>query len=238
MKIEIWSDIVCPWCYIGKRRFEAALAQFAHRAEVDVVWRNFELNPNAEYHPGERLTDTLAQKFGMTPAQIEAMHDKMTSLAAAEGLEFHLDRAQPSNSFDAHRLLHLAARHDLQGALKERLMRAYFTAGLPIADRDTLVDLGTSVGLDPAEAREVLETDALTAEVRADERRAALFGIQGVPFFALDETYGISGAQSSSHILAVLEQAWAASYGGSTAGVVDADTQSEGDACVPAAYGR
>ena len=153
MKIEIWSDIVCPWCYIGKRRFEAALAQFDHRTEVDVVWRSFELNPHAEHHTGERLTDTLAQKFGMSSAQIESMHDRMTDLAAAEGLEYHLDRAQPSNSFDAHRLLHLAARHDLQGALKERLMRAYFTEGLPIGNRDTLVDLGTSVGLDPAETR-------------------------------------------------------------------------------------
>jgi predicted DsbA family dithiol-disulfide isomerase len=162
----------------------------------------------------------------------------MTDLAAAEGLEYHLDRAQPSNSFDAHRLLHLAARHDLQGAFKERLMQAYFTAGLPIGDRDTLIDLGTSVGLDPAETREVLQTDALTAEVRADERRAALFGIRDVPFFALDETYGISGAQASSHILAVLEQAWAASHQGSTAGVVDTDTHGEGEACVPAAYGR
>jgi predicted DsbA family dithiol-disulfide isomerase len=235
MIVEIWSDIVCPWCYIGKRRFEAALAQFSQRDEVSVVWRSFELNPDAEHHSGERLTDVMAQKFGMNPEQIEAMHDKMTALAAVEGLDYHLDDAQPSNTFHAHRLLHLAAHHDLQGALKERLLHAYFSEGLPIGDRDTLLDLGTSVGLDADEARAVLETDAFADEVRADEHRAAQFGITGVPFFALDETYGISGAQSASHVLAVLEQAWAESHEGSPAGTVDADAKGEDDACVPTA---
>jgi predicted DsbA family dithiol-disulfide isomerase len=236
MKIEIWSDIVCPWCYIGKRRFETALAQFAHRNEVDVLWRSFELNPDAEHQTGERLTDVLARKFGMNSAQIESMHDKMTALAAAEGLEYHLDDAQPSNTFNAHRLLHLAARHDRQEALKERLMHAYFTEGLSIGERTTLLDLGTAVGLDAEEVRGVLGTDTFAAEVRADEHRAALFGITGVPFFALDETYGISGAQPASHILAVLEQAWAESHEGSPAGISDAAATGEGDACVPTAH--
>lgn len=234
MKIEIWSDIVCPWCYIGKRRFEAALARFPHRAEVEVIWRSFELNPDAEHHAGQRLNDVLARKYGLSPVQVESMHDKMTALAAGEGLDFHLDDAQPANTFNAHRLLHLAARHHLQGALKERLMRAYFTEGRSIDDVATLLDLGTEVGLDGGEVQAVLETDTFGDEVRADERRAAQFGITGVPFFALDETYGISGAQASSHILAVLDEAWKASHEASTAGSADLDASGEGEACVPA----
>jgi predicted DsbA family dithiol-disulfide isomerase len=233
MKVEIWSDIVCPWCYIGKRRWEAGLGQFAHRDQVEVVWRSFELNPNAEHHAGERLTDTLAQKFGMTPAQVEALHEKMTALAAEEGLEYHLDQAQPGNTFDAHRLLHLAAHHHLQGALKERLMRAYFTEGLPIGDRDSLLDLGTTVGLDADDVRGVLETDAFSDEVRADERRASLFGVQGVPFFAIDERYGISGAQAAAHIAAVLEHAWSASPELVPVGATETEANGEGDASIP-----
>ena len=208
MRVEIWSDVVCPWCYVGKRRFEAALAQFPHADEVEVVWRSFELDPGA---PTERTGDYvthLAQKYGRSRADAQGMLDSMTATAAEAGLDFRFDRARPGNTFDAHRVLHLAADRGVQGALKERLLRATFTEGEPIADRDALVRLATEVGLDPDEVREVLATDRYAEAVRADEAQAAAFGIRGVPFFVVDRTYGVSGAQPSDALLQVLEQAW------------------------------
>lgn len=211
MNIEIWSDIVCPWCYIGKRRFEKALARFAHRDQVEVTWRSFELDPGApRVYPGT-LDEMLAKKMGGSLARAAAANQQVTALAAQEGLEYHLDQARPGNSFDAHRLVHFAAAHGLQDAMQERLLRAYFSEGRAIGDPDTLASLAAEVGLDAAEARAVLAGDAYAAAVRADEQRAAAFGIAGVPFFAIDEQYGISGAQPSEVFLNALEQIWAAS---------------------------
>jgi predicted DsbA family dithiol-disulfide isomerase len=210
MNIEIWSDIVCPWCYIGKRRFEKALARFAHRDQVEVTWRSFELDPGApRVYPGT-LDEMLAKKMGGSLARAAAANQQVTALAAQEGLEYHLDQARPGNSFDAHRLVHFAAAHGLQDAMQERLLRAYFSEGRAIGDPDTLASLAAEVGLDAAEARAVLAGDAYAAAVRADEQRAAAFGIAGVPFFAIDEQYGISGAQPSEVFLNALEQIWAA----------------------------
>ncbi len=213
MNVEIWSDVVCPWCYIGKRRFETALGQFAHRDEVVVVWRSFELDPHAERLVPGTLNELLARKKGGTPEQAAAMSAQITALAATEGLEYHLDQARSGNTFDAHRLLHLAAEQGRQGALKERLMRAYFTEGRPIGEAATLVALAAEVGIAAAEAAAVLAGDAYAAEVRADERRAAALGITGVPFVVVDGRYGVSGAQPPQVFLNVLEQAWAESPG-------------------------
>ncbi len=235
MKVEIWSDVVCPWCYIGKRRFEAALSRFAHRDDVEIVWRSFELDPNAPRRSPGTLNELLARKMGVTVAQAAAAQAQLTALAAKDGLEYHFDRAQTGNTFDAHRLTHLAAEHGLQDAVEEHLMRAYFTEGRPIGDGDTLVELVSSAGIDAEQARAVLASGAYSADVRADEQRATAFGIRGVPFMVVDEAYGVSGAQPAEVFLDVLEQAWAASHPlMMVGGTGDAGT-CEGDTCaVPA----
>jgi predicted DsbA family dithiol-disulfide isomerase len=209
MKVEIWSDVVCPWCYIGKRRFESALAQFPHRDAVEVVWRSFQLSPDAPKHSDETLTQMLAHKYGVSEQQAAAINRRVSGEAAKEGLEYHLDRARPANTFDAHRLIHLAAIHGLQDAAKERLMHAYFMEGAPIGDAQTLVRLVAEVGVPEDETQAVQAGNEYADSVRADEQRARLFGVRGVPFFAFDETYGVSGAQPSEIFAQVLERAWA-----------------------------
>jgi predicted DsbA family dithiol-disulfide isomerase len=208
LSVEIWSDVVCPWCYIGKRRFEAALARFEHRDEVEVTWHSFELDPSAPATRTGPRVEMLAAKYGMSVEQAQAMHDQMTETAAAEGLAFAFDDAKDGNTFDAHRLIHLAAEHGLQDAAKERLMRAYFTEGEPIGDRETLIRLAAEIGLDAGQAREALEGDAHADAVRADEDLARRLGISGVPFFVLDRRYGVSGAQPADLLLQALERAW------------------------------
>jgi predicted DsbA family dithiol-disulfide isomerase len=231
MRVEIWSDVVCPWCYIGKRRFEAALDRFAHRDALDVRWRSFELDPHAPPRYAGTLDEMLARKYGVTPAQAAAMNARVTAMAATEGLEYHLDRARPGNTFDAHRLLHLAAARGRQGELKERLMNAYFTAGLPVGDAATLVRIAAEAGLDEAEARATLSGDAYAAEVRADEQRAAALGITGVPFFVVDERYGVSGAQPADVLLTALERAWASARPLAMVGTSDDGNACDGDEC-------
>ena len=209
MRVEIWSDVVCPWCYIGKRRFEQALAAFPHRNEVEVVWRAFELDSSA---PAERTggyAENLAAKYRVPVAQAQQMIDNMTAAAAQDGLDFHFETARPGNTFDAHRLLHLAAERGVQDAVKERLLRATFTEGEPIGDSDTLVRLVAEAGVDADEARAVLASDRYAAEVRGDERQAQAYGISGVPFFVVDGRYGVSGAQPAEALGQVLAQAWA-----------------------------
>lgn len=208
MKVEIWSDIACPWCYVGKRRFERALASFSHRDEVEVVWRSFELDPHAPRTHTEPQAELLARKYRIPVAQAEAMNARMTGEARKEGLDFRFDRVKVGNTFDAHRLIHFAAVAGRREAMVERLMRAYLTDGDALGDVDVLVRLAADVGLDEHAARRALEGDAFAAEVRADEERAREFGISGVPFFAIDERYGISGAQPPEHILDALRQAW------------------------------
>lgn len=212
MKVEIWSDVVCPWCYLGKRRFEAALAQFTHRDQVEIIWRSYQLDPNAPRTSGETLNEMLAKKYGMSTRQAAANHDRLTALGAEAGLEYHFERAKPGNTFEAHRLIHLAASKGLQDVVKERLLKAYFTDGAAIGDSETLVQIVSEVGIDADEARAVLAGDAYAGEVRADERRARALGIHGVPFFALDEQFGVSGAQPTEVFLKVLEHAWAESH--------------------------
>ena len=208
MKIEIWSDIACPWCYVGKRRFERALAQFEHAGDVEILWRSFELDPHAPRTHAESQDELLAKKYGMPVEKARAMNERMTGEARKEGLDFHLDRVKVGNTFDAHRLVHLAAESGRADAMKERLMRAYFTEGEAVGDPDTLVRLGAEVGLDEERVRGVLNGDAYASDVRADEERARSFGISGVPFFAIDERYGVSGAQPADVLLGALRQAY------------------------------
>jgi predicted DsbA family dithiol-disulfide isomerase len=207
--VEIWSDIACPWCYIGKRRFEAALEQFEHRDDVDVTWRSFELDPTA---PAERTGDRaehLAKKYGMTVEQARAAEQRLTDAAAGEGLPFRFDIARSGNTFDGHRLVHLAETRGLQDEMKERLLRAYFTEGELMSDDDTLVRLATEVGLDEQEVRELLAGDRYADAVRADERTATELGISAVPTFVIDRKLGASGAQPPEALLDLLRQGWA-----------------------------
>jgi predicted DsbA family dithiol-disulfide isomerase len=209
MRVEVWSDVVCPWCYLGKRRLEAALREFPQRDQVEVIWRSFELDPGAPTRRAGSAAEHLAKKYGMSEEQVAASWARLTALAAAEGLDYHLDRTQGGSSFDAHRLIHLGAQHDLQDVVKERLLRAYYTEGEPIGEPDVLERLATEAGLPPDEVADVLATDRFAAEVREDESRARLLGITGVPFFAIDDRYGISGAQSTDVLRDALTQAWA-----------------------------
>lgn len=195
MKIEVWSDIVCPFCYVGKRRLEAALADFPHRNQVDVVWRSFELNPDAPSETGEPLDAMLARKCGMGLDEARAANARVSAMAAEVGLDFQLDQPRSGNTFDAHQLTHLAAEHGLGDAAKERLLRAYFTEGRAIGRLDELVALGLELGLPEVDVRAALEGAAYGSAVRADEREAGEIGVQGVPFFVFDRRLAVSGAQ-------------------------------------------
>jgi predicted DsbA family dithiol-disulfide isomerase len=213
--VEVWSDVICPWCYIGKRRLEAALAGFEHRADVQVVWRSFELDPttprSGEPGGGQDLATYLGERYGGGRAAGLAMNEQVSQIAAGDGLDYHLDRAVRSNTVDAHRLLHLALTlggPELQGRLKERLMTAYFTEGLAIDDPSTLRRLATEVGLDPSRVDEVLAGQEFADEVRADVAQAQAYGANGVPFTVVDGRYGVSGAQPTELFEQALRRAW------------------------------
>jgi predicted DsbA family dithiol-disulfide isomerase len=209
LQVQIWSDIACPWCYVGKRRFEAALKEFPHSDEVEVVWRAFELDPRAPRVPQQRdYAERLAGKYGRTRAEAQLMIDRMVDTGRADGIEMNFEHIQPGNTFDAHRLLHLALDHGKQDALKERLFRAYLSEGRSMADADTLRALATEVGLPEEAVSAVLATDQYAAEVRADENQAHALGIHGVPFFVLANRYAVEGAQPAELLQMALERAW------------------------------
>jgi predicted DsbA family dithiol-disulfide isomerase len=211
MRVEVWSDVVCPWCYIGKRRLERALAQFPHADEVEVVYRSFELDPSAPREATESMDEVLARKYGGGVGQARAMMARVTEVAAEEGLEYHLDRTLRGNTVDAHRLLHLALEEGgprLQAGLKEALMAAYFTRTENVADPDVLRKVAVGSGLDPERVDEVLGSDEFTDAVREDVAQARAFGAGGVPFFVVDRKYGVSGAQPVETFGQVLERAW------------------------------
>jgi predicted DsbA family dithiol-disulfide isomerase len=210
VNVEIWSDIACPWCYVGKRRFEAALAAFEHRDEVTVTWRSFELDPEAPAErPGERAAH-LASKYGVPLEQARAMEANMTEVAAAEGLSFRFDIARSGNTFDAHRLTHLAAAHGKQDEMEDRLLRAYQGEGELMSDHAALRRLADEVGLPADEVADTLATDRFAAEVRHDEATARQLGISAVPFFVVDRAFGASGAQPPELLGQLLERAWEA----------------------------
>jgi predicted DsbA family dithiol-disulfide isomerase len=208
LTVDIWSDVVCPWCYIGKRRFEAALEGFEHRDDVTVLWHSFELDPEAPPVADGRSAERLAAKYGMSVEEASARQAEITALAAQDGLTYNLAESRGGNTFDAHRLIHLAAEHGLGDAVMERLMNAYFSEREAIGDPDTLQRLAVGAGLPADEVREVLEGDRYADAVRADERAATQIGIRGVPFFVLGRKYGVSGAQPSEVLLQALQQAW------------------------------
>ncbi|QOT11560.1 DsbA family oxidoreductase [Paenibacillus sp. JNUCC32] len=208
MKVEIWSDFMCPFCYIGKRRFESALEQFPHKDQVEVVYRSFELDPNASYKPGVSMDELLAAKYGMSKEQAKAANANVTQQAASVGLTYHMDRVIPANSFDAHRLVHFAAQHGKMKDMTERLFRAYFTDAENLEDKNLLADLAAEVGLEREQAMAVLESDAFQSEVRADEAAATNLGIRGVPFFVLGGKYAVSGAQPLEVFTDALDKAY------------------------------
>lgn len=213
LRVEVWSDVACPWCYVGKRRLDVAVARLPPQAGVEVVWRSFELDPGARTVPRPRTTyaERLAKKYRTTAAQAQAMIDRMTAVGAAEGLALRFDLVKPANTFDAHRVLHLARERGAQGAVKERLLRAYFTEGERLADPEVLARLGAEEGLDGAELRRVLAGDRYADAVRADEDEARANGIHAVPFFVLGGEYAISGAQPIEVLHDALAQAIVAS---------------------------
>lgn len=208
MQIEIWSDVICPWCYIGKRRFEQALAVFAHKESVSVTWRSFELDPQAPPRYPETLEQMLARKYGVSPQEAAAMNARVTAVAKEIGLDYRLSAALPGNTFDAHRLLHFAAARGLGAAACERIMQGYFSEALPVGDRAALARLAPEFGMAESDALAMLESDAYASEVRADEARAAQSGISGVPFFLFGGKVGVSGAQSVEVFTQALQQAW------------------------------
>jgi predicted DsbA family dithiol-disulfide isomerase len=208
MLVEIWSDVVCPWCFIGKRRFEEARREFAHGDDVEVVWRAFELDPNA---PARREGDPavrIARKYGLTLDQAVAANDRLTRLAAREGLDYHLDQAVGGNTFNAHRVVHHAHTEGLADAMHERLLQAHLVEGQPVGERATLVALAAEVGLDADRVGEVLDSGAFAPDVRADEQRAVELEVTGVPFFLFDGQIGLPGAQDVELMSRVLERAW------------------------------
>jgi predicted DsbA family dithiol-disulfide isomerase len=209
LRVDVFADLACPWCFVGKRRLDAALARMPEGAAVEVVWRSFELDPKAPRVRRARATyaERLAKKYRAPIAQANAVVERLLRIGAGEGIAFQLDRVRPGNSFDAHRVLHLARERGVQGAAADRLFRAYFTEGVPLGDRKELARVGAEAGLDPGEVARVLAGDAHGDAVRADEEEAARLGIHAVPFFGLG-AYAVSGAQSADVLHGALVQAW------------------------------
>jgi predicted DsbA family dithiol-disulfide isomerase len=207
MRVDFWSDVVCPWCYLGEHRFTRALADFEHRDEVEVVHRSFELDPSIPHGSGTPILQVLAAKYGLSPAQAEEAEARVAGLAAAHGLEFTVDRKM-GNTFDAHRLVHLGREQGRQEEMLERLFRAFFGEGQAIYEPDVLVSLAADAGLDADRARQVLADGSYGDAVRADEHEASSYGISGVPFCVVDMKYGVSGARTTETYTLALQRAW------------------------------
>ena len=208
MKIEIWSDVACPWCFIGKRRFETALAAFPHRDSVEVQWRSYQLDPSLPEHYDGTELDYLSTRKGMAPAQVSGMFEHVTEQAKGEGLSYRFDDVVVANSFTAHRLIHLAASHGRQDTAKERLLSDHFEHGKNIGSREYLTSLGLDLGIGATELDELFTTDIYADDVRMDFEEGRALGITGVPFFVIDRKFGLSGAQPAETFSAALEQAW------------------------------
>jgi predicted DsbA family dithiol-disulfide isomerase len=226
VRIEIWSDIVCPWCYIGKRRLEKALADFPHADQVEVVWRSYQLDPSAPDVPVETVAEHLGRKYGGGPAAGRQMIERTTALAAEEGMTWRQAESLRVGTLDAHRLLHAAG--ELRGELKEALLHAYFAEARNVADHETLTRIATSIGLDEVLVKDVLTSDRYADEVAADVRQAAAYGATGVPFFVIDQRYGVSGAQPVDTFRQVLDRAWA-----DTHPAIEIVSGDDADACGP-----
>ena len=209
MQVEVWSDVVCPWCYIGKRRLESALEQFPQRDQVEVVWRSFQLDPSVPEGQTHPTLPALAAKYGRTEDEMQDMQRHVTEVAAGEGLDYRLTSQLSGNTLLAHELLHLAAEHGKRNELKELLLHAYFEEGRPVFDLESLVPFAVQVGLEEAEVRAALTDRRHLAAVRAEGATAQALGATGVPFFVVDRKYGAAGAQPAELLLQLLERAWA-----------------------------
>lgn len=209
LAVDVWSDVACPWCRIGRANLQQALAEFAHADDVAVTWHSFELDPTAPATSGETVGQMLAAKYGTDEAGVTAMWERVSALGAQAGLRFDFPNAKQGNTFDAHRLIHLARERGRQDAVVGALFEAQHERGAALGDRAELARIVVAAGLDPDEVDAVLAGDDYAADVRADEQLAARLGISGVPFFVLDGRYGLSGAQPPAQLVAALEQAWA-----------------------------
>jgi predicted DsbA family dithiol-disulfide isomerase len=208
LKVQIWSDVMCPFCYIGKRKLEDALSQFKNKDDVEIEWKSYQLDPNFIASADENTVDHLAKKYGKDRAWAEAMVQNTAQQAKTVGLDFNFDKAILANSFNAHRLAHLAKKHHLGNELEELLFKAYFTDGKDVNDLDTLIELGVQVGLGKEQIQQVLHSNAYGNEVLQDIKMANEIGVQGVPFFVFDNKYAISGAQPAESFLQTLEKTW------------------------------
>jgi predicted DsbA family dithiol-disulfide isomerase len=208
LKIEVWSDFVCPFCYIGKRHLELALSQVPFQNGVEVVYRSFELDPNAELNPGTNIHALLAAKYGISIEQAIAINDDIAKRAQTVGLTYHFDTMIPTNTFAAHRLMHFAAEHGKMHDMAERLFRAYFTDSLHIGDRETLTQLAVEVGLSEEATAKMLSSDDYANAVRRDEQEGQRLGIHGVPFYVINRKYAVSGAQPVEVFVEALQKAW------------------------------
>ncbi len=230
MEIEIWSDVVCPWCYIGKRRLEKALADFPH--DVTVTWRSYQLDPGAPTVPVETVAQALGRKYGGGEAAGRQMVDRVEAVAAEEGMLWLHHQSQRVGTVDAHRLLHLALHEGgpkLQGELKERLFAAYFIEAANVADQEVLRGLSAEVGLEPTRVDEVLAGSEYLDEVYADQQQAGAYGATGVPFYVIEKRYGVSGAQPAEALRQVLDRAWSDAHPALT--IVDGDEACGPDGC-------
>ncbi len=207
MKVEIWSDVVCPFCYIGKRRFEEALEKFDSKEEIEIEWRSFQLNPQTVTNPNITAHENLANHKGISVEQARQMANQVAEMASAVGLNFDFDKSVVANTFNAHRLLHFSKAHGKQNELKERLLKAYFEKGENIDDKASLLAIGEEVGLEKQAVQDFLNTDELAMEVKADIQEAQALRIHGVPFFVFNRKYGFSGAQPVEVFLDTLEKA-------------------------------
>lgn len=208
MNVEIWSDVMCPFCYIGKRKFEAALDRFPHKDQINIIWKSFQLNPDMPTDPSKSVLEYLAEVKGVSLAQSKQMHDRVTAMAREVGLTYNFDKAVVANSFDAHRLIQLAKQHGLGDAAEERVFRAYFTEGRNTADHATLLELGMEIGLDKASVEQMLAMDQYAEAVDHDIYESRQIGVRGVPFFLFNRKYAISGAQQPETFLGALQAAW------------------------------
>lgn len=208
MKVEIWSDVMCPFCYIGKRKFETAFAQFPHKDKVQLVWKSFQLSPELKTQPAKNIHQFLAEHKGISVQEAKGMNDYVTQLAKQVGLTYNFDSSIVANSFNAHRFTHFAKQHNKQNEAEELLFRSYFTDGKNIDDLQTLVALGKEIGLDETALKAALENGSYADDVRADIHEAGQVGVRGVPFFVFDRKYAVSGAQESGAFLGALQKSF------------------------------
>ena len=230
MKVEIWSDVMCPFCYIGKRKFEKALEQFPQKDHIEIEWKSFQLNPDMKAEPGKSINEYLSEVKGWTPEYAEEVNNHVTKIASEVGLEYNMDKAVVANSFDAHRFVQYAKTKGKGDDAEEQLFKAYFTDGKNTADHETLIALGLEIGLDPEEVKAVLESAQFTEQVKRDVYEAQQVGARGVPFFVLDRKYAVSGAQQPETFLGALEKSfgeWA------EANPIPLTTYAEGATCTP-----